>query len=443
MLAPGCQPADTEISEHHEDVCGEPGPRRLLDLPLTASGWVVGQVGDRIVATVADAAGQETSHAVGPCGEDPVELALSGSVATRGDWLFTHQASTGDIDYHDVHTGEHHRVLTDVHPLDVQTPHGMLALGRNGGPLLLHPDPSDPAAEPITLLSSTMDLGASFAGPVEELYSDGTHTFAIDPAGSLLRIELATGAQELLVEDVVGFRVVDDGAQIVYLPRDAGEPFLRELATGDEIGLGPDAVVSLGDPYLHVREAHDWLSVGLGVLVHLRRHEVLAEKGSTYAHPAEDGRAIVARPRDLPPSGMLGVLAPLDLWLLDDDGTFELLAESTCIDFSGSSIEVFHPNGVALDEECRSDTSLGDPEDVVLYPIDGEPSVVGRSFGDAWLMSGHVLSVDFEARLLIDSAETEPSVVAEGVVAVAAPTEGGDLYYLVEGRGLYHAILGL
>lgn len=452
VIAPGCGSEDAGLS-YHAFVCDEPGPVRLLHAPETVGGWVVGRVGERVVVSIEDEQGQTRAHAVGLCGEDPVALELADEVARWGDGLFSRRKDSGDMEYHDAHTGEHHRVFADVHPLFFSTSQGTLALGRNGGPLLLHPDPTDSAAEPVTLLPATMDFESSDYGPHEELFSDGTHTFALDPAGSLLRIELSTGAQEPLVDDVYRFRMVDGGAQVLY-SNGANEVLLRNLTTGEETVLGDTFVEdSSGHGYLHVSEAHGWIAVGYGTLVHLGRHEVLAERGHSL-HPAEDGRAFLVRESsDRIEDEVFGLLPPLDVWLLDDDGSFELLAETTCAATSalGATIETFHPNGVAIDRSCLSDTAPGEPGDVVFYPIEGEPYVAGRNFGEAWLMSGHVLSIEHVAtfggarwsgRLLVDPIDGPAAVVAHDVVALAAPTDD-DVDYLVAGQGLHRATLDL
>lgn len=435
LVLPACSSPEPE--SFSEPVCGEPGPKRLLELPPDETYEIVGLIDDRVIVQVSDGG---TVHVVGSCGEDPSTFEAEGSLQIWGDWVLSRVLN--ELVYHDVRTGEQHLLLTGADPNLIATPHGLLALSRAGGPLLLHPDPSDPAAEPVTLLPQTADLDDRDTGGfyLHDHWSDGTRTFGLDPAGTLYRFDLSNiAAPEPVVTGVTGYNVVDDGAQLLY-ERDQ-VVFLRDLETGDELELpGP-----LGaSPY---DEANGWILTGAG-LVHLERHEILDIPGLQYGyyfqniHPAGDGSIIGIEPS----SNGFDLGGDSDFWRIQDDGSAEKLVDHLCsIQLLGAE-RIVYPDGVVLPSRCLEDRSRYNdrPQDIMFFPLEGEPYDVGRSLGTHWLVSEHLISVEWDLphRLLIDPPDEAPQVAAYQVRAMTVPVAGEDLFY-VAGGGLFRASLGL
>ena len=261
------------------EVCGEPGPFRVLELAPGEhiyDGRQV-QVGDRVLYVVAtheddppDARyptiRDTTVWATGPCGESPVE------VASGVDYLVVSpvwpevvlgcRMDTADIVVLDPSGANEPRVLFPGVGNSVAfacgfdwTPHGVLALTEGDaeqGALVLHRypgSPDDEAPAPTVLLDPVRTTGMpglqGTRGQV--LRSFDEFALALTPAAELVRVELADGAVTTLRSDVAAFEASRDGRYVLWQSTtitagDAGDYpegkiFLRDQSDGSDVLL--------------------------------------------------------------------------------------------------------------------------------------------------------------------------------------------------------------
>lgn len=279
VLGMACGP-DPIAQEELEEVCGEKGPFRVLEIePDQQLSRSTLRIGDRRVFVVDratdDGAGpfpdviDSEIWSTGLCGESPVQLADDlDQVFTIDRWpdvLLGCKMATGEIFEVDP-AGE--RAPHLVFKGDVErygcalrwTVHGLVSVVRGDedfGALILSPYPDDPrtqTSEPVTLLdpvriTSTGRGGSNIIANSIRAFTDSV--LAIDAEDALVRVDLADRSATTLQTGVREIEASRDGKYVMWqdmtVTREGeraleGKVFLRELPDGQDELLGETAL---------------------------------------------------------------------------------------------------------------------------------------------------------------------------------------------------------
>ncbi|MCY1067749.1 hypothetical protein OV090_23595 [Nannocystis sp. RBIL2] len=279
VLGMACGP-DPIAQEELEEVCGEDGPFRVLEIDpdQQLSSWPL-RVGDRRVFMVNRAAQDGVGSfpevidsqvwSTGLCGESPVQLADDlDQVFTIDRWpdvLLACKMATGEIFEVDP-SGERapHLVFTgDVERYGCAlrwTDHGLLSVvghGEDFGALMLSPYPDDPRTQtsaPVAVLdpvriTSTGRGGSNIVANSIRAFADSV--LAIDGEDALVRVDLADRSVTTLQTGVREIEASRDGRYVMWqdmmVTREGdraleGKVFLRELPDGQDELLGETAL---------------------------------------------------------------------------------------------------------------------------------------------------------------------------------------------------------
>ncbi|MEM7157372.1 MAG: hypothetical protein AAF799_31285 [Myxococcota bacterium] len=446
LLLASC--ADEQGPPPFAEVCGQSG--QALVLPLAESSWgaVLGEIDDRLLVATRGLDSHEPDarvdlHLIGKCGEDPVSL---GDVSWYASWLAADGVlySGGDwgVQLHELTTGRTEDFAPEANWPALPTPFGTITLERNGGALVLHPNPLDASVEAITLLEFTGDVDRSHLQvplrreALDGLWTDGAGVLALGEDDEVLRVDLVTHESTVVASDIEQFRVVDDGQQLLFL-RDS-QIGLHDLRDGRETMLSDVANITLAVAYVQ-DEAGPWLVMHPrdGQIVNLDRHEVLPANGHEPIgiYEVGDGLTVV---ESFDTSPFIGPWGVCNYDLLEEDGTRSRLAD-----------------GIGCNMDRRPKLSaeglIGEASDEVsLFPFDGAaPEPIGRTFGGSFeIVDDHVVSIDdqeiseHKTRLVIDGPRY--GEVLSVHAAKARPwKDGEDLYYFAVGYGLMRVRLEL
>lgn len=268
-LAGGCSDETVDPTAHDdpppalfEPVCGSEGPH--LVLPLAAGEHAYGvdrEAPDEpvLVSTFfVDPSRPLASlpptldlaiHAVGPCGEAPIEVARGLSLTARHGSvaLACNDGGHGALVI-DPHGGAVPRPILHAWCPLRSTEAGLLAVeadpDERHGVLVLLRDPADVEARPEVLAQGIRTSRNTFYGPgsssTTSLWAKGTEAVVLSDRGVALRFDLGSGQAQPELDGVRELRVASDGRSVIW---QALEP-----AGGD-----PDAPV--GPVFLRDREA--------------------------------------------------------------------------------------------------------------------------------------------------------------------------------------------
>lgn len=314
-----------------EPVCGSEGPRRLLSLSAGEHAYGVDRVADEdrvLVSTffVDPSRPQSTLpptldlsiHAVGGCGEAPVEIAR-GLALTRGhaDAVL----GCGD-DGHGAWVLDPSGVIAPRPLLAAWCPLrstdvGLLAVEADPeeryGTLVLLRDPLAERPEPEVLGERIRSSRNTFFGPgsgsTTSLWAKGSEAVALTEGGVVLRFDLLTGQATPELEGVRELRVSSDGRWVIW---QALEP-----AVGDpDTPLGPVFLHDRSQPQLdaHLLDTHlEWTGNpyagelylvlrddidGLRVFWREDGEPIALPEGTDYRGALEDGALWLARKVD-------------------------------------------------------------------------------------------------------------------------------------------------
>ncbi|MCY1057024.1 hypothetical protein [Nannocystis sp. SCPEA4] len=276
VLAMGCGP-DPVAQEELEEVCGEAGPFRVLELEPDQRIAAVRslRIADRRVFVVHRVAADDTSSipswsdpevwSTGLCGESPVQLSSDiEKIFTNERWpdvLLGCKQETGEV--------------FELDPLGVRAPHlvfagdpaavgcalrwsdhGLLSVVPHDddfGALMLSPYPEDPrtqTSEPVTLLDPVRitENGTGGTGMIAgSIRTFADSVLALDGKDTLVRVDLADRSVTTLQEEVREIDASFDGRYVMWqdmaVTRESdwateGKVFLRDLTAGGDALLG-------------------------------------------------------------------------------------------------------------------------------------------------------------------------------------------------------------
>lgn len=416
FLASGCsddsvEPAmpDDAPAAVFEEVCGSEGPHRLLSLAAGEHAYGVDRVGDEpvLVSTFfVDPSVPAASlpptldlaiHAVGACGEVPVELARGLSLTTRHEDVVL---ACGD-DGHgawviDPSGGAPPRsILAAWCPLR-STEAGLLAVEaepeQRHGTLVLLRDPADPEARPETLAEGIRTSRNTFFGPgsgsTTSLWAAGREAVALSEDGVALRFDLDSGDAVTERDGVRELRVSSDGRFMVWqvLEPAEGDPetpvgpvFLRDREAQTDAHLLNTHLEWTGSPfvggYIVLRDDAD----GLRVFRREGVEPIALPEGSDLRGVLEDDVLWLARKAD---DGLTEELR----WTPGDAEPVLLVRHAGVVSRRGEELEIFGEDAHPAPNEGSLD----------VQPLAGGPLVhvadhVHASHG--WLDDGRLLTI--------------------------------------------------
>ena len=271
---------DEPPSAAFEAVCGSEGPHRLLLLREGEHAYGVERVGDEpvLVSTFfTDPAVPLGSlpptldlaiHAVGPCGEAPVEVARGLSLTARyeGVTLACSDGGHGAWVIDPLGAAPPRAILAAWCPLRA-TDVGMLAVeaepDARHGTLVLLRDPAEPDTRPEALAEGIRAARNTFYGPgsgaTTSLWAAGREAVALSEDGAALRVDLDTGQVVRELEGVRELRVSSDGRAMVWqaLTPAEGDPDtplgpvrLRDREAGTDAFLLDTHLEWTGNPFV-------------------------------------------------------------------------------------------------------------------------------------------------------------------------------------------------
>jgi hypothetical protein len=412
-----------------EAVCGREGPHRLLPLGAGEHAYGVDRVAEEpvLVSTflvdpsVPLAALPPTLdlviHAVGPCGEAPVEVARGLALTARhgevalacgegghGAWVIDPQG------------GALARPILDAWCPLRSTDAGLLAVegepGERHGTLVLLRDPADPEATPEVLAEGIRASHNTYFGPgsgwTTSLWASGSEAVALSEAGVALRLELATGLATPEVEGVRELRVAGDGRFMVWqvLEPAEGDPetpvgpvFLRDRTAQTDVHLLNTHLEWTGNPYagdryLVLRDDTN----GLQVFLREGAEAIELPTGTDYRGVLDDGALWLAQKVD-------GETEELR-WTPGDAQPVLLVRHAGVVTRRGEGLEIFDDDAVAAPNEGS----------LSFQSFEGGPLVrladhVHASRG--WLGDGRLLTI-------VGEDET-----GYGALRVVDPADGG------------------
>ncbi len=268
LLAAACHDSG-EPEAPLPDVCGAPGPHRVLAHgPDQALAIPPVQIGERVFYRVGDTDPGGASHPLmpfgndvqwttGPCGESPTRVpdAYSDPFEVErwpGVALACDRANNSIVSFSASGPLAPHAVFADLGCDPIVSEFGPIDhtdLDDHSALLTLHPWPDDPrtdTAEPQLLIPA--EIRAQGGHPRIELV--GAELFALDTGDRLLRVALPGGEVKVEQTDVAQFDVSPDGRYLVTqtpaveLNGRLGNPVLYDRQTGVGLSLG-DGSISL------------------------------------------------------------------------------------------------------------------------------------------------------------------------------------------------------
>lgn len=429
-VAIGCGPDDVAMAVHDE-VCGEPGPVRILELDDDRRLSYAVEVGDpsgrerRLFAVGYAPESDDESvvveefqlWSVGRCGEDP--LLLSSEVAhvrsldvwpdvelgctSTGDWL--------TLDREGVRAPNVVFETAECWPYD-ETPWGLVAVephDEDFGAVVLHRYPEDPwaAASTRTVLLDPVRIRTTpqhvWPGQLAVLAPFEDDIFALTPADDLVHYSLLDGTSSVVASNVFEFEVSSDMRWIVWQDvvvtnGDAEWPggaiWLLDRSTGsvrrlDDAALavqGRGAFVVPGFVRLRLGDLYE-APERLYRLSDLASFDLPLELGLTT--PIDDGRVLLGEHFG---RGPLVLLDPATMssrtlfdragnWRVVDDGVRLVEVPSCCSSDAYSEGKLWH---VPFDGEpqllARRSTAwdVDMPDDRVLINVDVDEDRLGN-----------------------------------------------------------------
>lgn len=407
VVGPGAldEPPDAAF----EAVCGTEGPHRLLSLGAGEHAYGVERAGDErvLVSTFfVDPAVPLGSlpptldlaiHAVGPCGEAPVELGrgLALTAGHEGVWL-----ACGDGDHGawviDPVGGAPPRAILDAWCPLRSTEAGLLAVeaepeARHGTLVLLR-DPADPAARPEVLAEGIRTSRNTYFGPgsgsTTSLWARDGEAVALSEDGVVWRWDLATRTAVPELDGVRELRVSSDGRSMIWqvLEPAEGDPeapvgpvFLRDRQGQVDAYLLDTHLEWTGNPfagaYLVLRDDAD----GLRVFRREGAEPLALPEGTDLRGVLDDDALWLARKAD---DGSTEELR----WAPGDAEPVLLVRHAGAVSRRGDELEIFDDDAVPARDEGSLD----------VQPLAGGPLVhladhVHASRG--WLGDGRLLTI--------------------------------------------------
>jgi hypothetical protein len=390
-------------------VCGREGPQRLLALAPGEHAYGVDRVGDEPVLVSTFFVDPELPlsslpptldlaiHAVGPCGEAPVEIARGLSLTGRHEGLALACSDGGHGAWViDPVGGEPpRRILEAWCPLR-STDVGLLAVeagpeARHGTLVLLR-EPGDPEARPEVLAEGIRSSRNTFFGPgsgsTTSLWAQGSEAVALSEGGVALRWDLATGAAVPELEGVRELRVASDGRSIVWQVLDpaegdadapVGPVFLRDRASQVDAHLLNTHLEWTGNPfagpYVVLRDDAD----GLRVFVREGAEPVALPEGTDLRGVLDDDALWLARKAD---DGSTEELR----WTPGDAEPVLLVRHAGAVARRGDVLEIFDDDAVP----ARDEGSL-DQQPLAGGPLQRLADHVHASRG--WTGDGRLLTI--------------------------------------------------
>ncbi len=367
-----CGPDEPLEPAELEEVCGEPSPFRVLELPAgehALPGFSVMRVDDRILWLVGDADFVPSTHehgyqppehttlwSTGPCGQSPVVVAedldaLFVNAETWPDHVLACDTATGDVLVLDPEgVRSPHVVASNVACGTTWTEHGIFATtaARDDGTasLVFHPlavDPWEPPPAPVVLVDSLRPDRYRLARSAshDTFAVRGDELFALQANGELVTIDLIDGDRELERTDVFAFDLSADARWLLWqdAPTSTDDPHwapgnvsLTDRSTGTTTLLAQAELSSMG---LQSEDSPSHLRLVLGkyfgdptlvvLLPSLEMHVV--PEGRWVNGPIEDGaRWLVSatKPNTLDTTQLLyDIEDGSETLLFDGDGFFD------------------------------------------------------------------------------------------------------------------------
>lgn len=392
-----------------EAVCGSAGPHRLLRLGEGEHAYGVDRVGDEpvLVSTyLTDPAVPLGSlpptldlaiHAVGPCGEAPVEVARGLSLTARhGSAVLACSDGGHGAWVIDPLGGAPPRSILEAWCPLRSTDVGLLAVeaepDARHGTLVLLRDPADPAAQREVLAEGIRASRNTFYGPgsgaTTSLWAAGREAVALSEDGVVLRLDLDTGQAVTEREGVRELRVSSDGRSMIWqaLAPAEGDPDapvgpvrLRDRESGTDAYLLDTHLEWTGNPfvggYLVLRDDVD----GLRVFLREGAEPLALPEGTDLRGVLDDDVLWLARKAD---DGLTEELR----WAPGDAAPALLVRHGGVVARHGDDLEIFDDDAVPAPNEGSLDAQ----------PLAGGPLVhladhVHASRG--WLGDGRLLTI--------------------------------------------------
>ncbi len=334
FAAAACKPDELDPATHDE-VCGEPGPLRILELdperPLAAVVEFDDPDDRRLlwVSYLDEDSGEDFPlsddrelWSVGECGEDPRKIGtedkMFGPVDRWPDQLLACREETGEVITIDRMGERPGHVVFDTEECEVsRTPWGLVEIrphDEDTGALVLHPYPDDPwteTAQPTTLLDPIRIRAVpphTFPEYHEVLEVFEDKLFAITPDDELVHFSLLDGSVVSVATDVREFEVSPDRRWILWQgtePTDddtdwpAGQIFLLDRDAGVTTRLADAALAGTSLPFSFIEQGVIRLRLGYlpGAGADLRAAcaHVVRPAARSGTDPGARGRPLVAR----------------------------------------------------------------------------------------------------------------------------------------------------
>lgn len=404
LVGPGEPPAAA-----FEAVCGSEGPHRLLSIGEGEHAYGLERVGDEpvLVSTyLTDPAVPLGSlpptldlviHAVGPCGEAPVEVARGLSLTARHGSVVLACSDGGHGAWViDPLGGAPPRPILEAWCPLRSTDVGLLAVEAepeaSHGTLVLLRDPADPAAQRAVLAEGIRASRNTFYGPgsgaTTSLWAAGTEAVALSEDGVVLRFDLDTGQAVPELDGVRELRVSSDGGFMIWqalAPADGdtdtpvGPVWLRDREAGTDAALLDTHLEWTGNPfagsYLVLRDDVE----GLRVFLREDAEPIALPEGTDLRGVLEDDVLWLARKAD---DGLTEELR----WAPGDAAPVLLVRHAGVVSRHGDDLEIFDDAAVPAPNEGSLDAQ----------PLAGGPLVhladhVHASRG--WLGDGRLLTI--------------------------------------------------
>jgi hypothetical protein len=454
-----------------DEVCGTEGPHRLLSLGDGEHAYRIDPVpgSERVLVStfVVDPAvplaelpptRDRVIDAVGPCGQDPVELARGLQLTSGHAGLLL--ACTGEG--HGAHvldpTGAQpaRPIVEGWCPLR-STDAGLVAVqsepDERHGELVLLRDPGDPQAWPEVLASGIRTSHNTYFGPGSNastsLWAAGTEAVGLDEDGVVHRFDLATGEAAEELSGARELRISGDGRWMIWqaLEPAEGDPqtpvgpvFLRDRLAQTDAHLLNTHLEWTGNPYVGIYLVVRDDVQGLRVFVAEGAEPVTLPEGTDYRGVLSEGELWLARRVD-------GLTEELR-WRPGDASPAVFARHDGVVSRRGDGLEIFETDDVAAPNEgSLSFVSWDGGEPVRL----ADRVHVGRGR----VADGRILTIVYEdqtqhgaLRLVDPEAGTWVLIDPRGYVQSPRLNQGdlfeGDVMYAVadpggDGRGVYRA----
>ncbi|MEM9461565.1 MAG: hypothetical protein AAGF11_45800 [Myxococcota bacterium] len=290
-------PSQTIPPAVFSEVCGTEGPHRLLPLATGEHAYSINSIpgSDRVLVStfwvdpqiplaMASPTLDHSIYAVGPCAEDPIELArgLVLSLPHGDSILACHDDEHGAYELDPTGAQIPRPLLDGWCPLR-STDAGLLTVEvepepeQRYGSLVLLRDPPD-TTEPEVLAEGIRTPHNRYFGPggrsTTSLWTAGTEAIGLDENGTVHRFDLTTGEASEEVRGVRELRVSGSGRWMIWQALDpsSGDPeapvgpvFVRDRETSTDAYLLDTHLEWTGNPYageyLVLRDDQEGLSV--------------------------------------------------------------------------------------------------------------------------------------------------------------------------------------